>query len=304
MKITLLLVTVLAFLCFVDGKPHNEGKRAHQIKRAKEHEMSNRMGHGEHHRREHSVTHKSDMPHRAETHEAHKIHKIDAASHKAELRKASVHKKAEAMHRRSDGVHRTNTGSTSSSAIPVHDIKKDLHLQHVTEHNIQKKQHDDKQQQKAEAVGSHLITNRMSSGGEEAPTHLLTNRTPLVVSTNPNSSAQATNQNRNDTKDGIPMESERLIHVTPRPLKVHKVNKPHHKPTPTTALKSNTSVAHPRPASSKAKAHKPPKKYSTKKHGWKKSMRKEKGKDKAKDKRERREKRNKALHRAIVARNL
>lgn len=188
------------------------------------------------------------MPHRAETHEAHKIHKIDAASHKAELRKASVHKKAEAMHRRSDGVHRTNTGSTSSSAIPVHDIKKDLHLQHVTEHNIQKKQHDD--------------------------------------------------------KDGIPMESERLIHVTPRPLKVHKVNKPHHKPTPTTALKSNTSVAHPRPASSKAKAHKPPKKYSTKKHGWKKSMRKEKGKDKAKDKRERREKRNKALHRAIVARNL
>ncbi|XP_064087225.1 uncharacterized protein [Macrobrachium rosenbergii] len=247
MKITLLFVTALAFLCFVDGKPHNEGKRAHQIKRAKEHEMSNRMGHGDHHRREHSIAHKTDLPHRADIHEVHKAHKIDPASHKTEVHKSSIHKKAEAIHRRGDGVHKATSGSSSSSTSPVHDIKKDLHLQHVTEHNIQKKQHDD--------------------------------------------------------KDGIPMESERLIHVTPRPPKVHKVNKPHHKPTPTTALKTNTSTVHQRPAS-KAKAHKPPKKYSPKKHGWKKSARKEKGKDKAKEKRERREKRNKALHHAVIAKNL
>ncbi|XP_068242865.1 transcription initiation factor TFIID subunit 1-like isoform X3 [Palaemon carinicauda] len=247
MKITLLFVTVLAFLCFVDGKPHNEGKRAHQIKRAKEHEMSNRMGHGDHHRREHSIAHKTDLPHRTDIHEVHKTHKLDPASHKTEGHKSSVHKKAEAIHRRGDGVHKTTSGSSSSTS-PVRDIKKDLHLQHVTEHNIQKKQHDD--------------------------------------------------------KDGIPMESERLIHVTPRPPKVHKINKPHHKPTPTTALKTNTSTVHQRPSSSKAKAHKPPKKYSPKKHGWKKSARKEKGKDKAKEKRERREKRNKALHHAVIAKNL
>ncbi|XP_064087224.1 uncharacterized protein [Macrobrachium rosenbergii] len=300
MKITLLFVTALAFLCFVDGKPHNEGKRAHQIKRAKEHEMSNRMGHGDHHRREHSIAHKTDLPHRADIHEVHKAHKIDPASHKTEVHKSSIHKKAEAIHRRGDGVHKATSGSSSSSTSPVHDIKKDLHLQHVTEHNIQKKQHDDKQQ-KAEVTGSHLITNRMPSG-EDVPSHILTNRTPQV-SANLNSSTQATSQTKNNTKDGIPMESERLIHVTPRPPKVHKVNKPHHKPTPTTALKTNTSTVHQRPAS-KAKAHKPPKKYSPKKHGWKKSARKEKGKDKAKEKRERREKRNKALHHAVIAKNL
>ncbi|XP_068242864.1 uncharacterized protein [Palaemon carinicauda] len=300
MKITLLFVTVLAFLCFVDGKPHNEGKRAHQIKRAKEHEMSNRMGHGDHHRREHSIAHKTDLPHRTDIHEVHKTHKLDPASHKTEGHKSSVHKKAEAIHRRGDGVHKTTSGSSSSTS-PVRDIKKDLHLQHVTEHNIQKKQHDDKQQ-KAEVTGSHLITNRMPSGGD-VPSHILTNRTPQV-SANLNSSTQATSQTKNITKDGIPMESERLIHVTPRPPKVHKINKPHHKPTPTTALKTNTSTVHQRPSSSKAKAHKPPKKYSPKKHGWKKSARKEKGKDKAKEKRERREKRNKALHHAVIAKNL
>ncbi|KAK7021910.1 hypothetical protein SK128_021333 [Halocaridina rubra] len=138
--------------------------------------------------------------------------------------------------------------------------------------------------------------------GENIPPHLLTNRTPQV-SANLNSSVLAKVLNKNVTKDGIPMESERLIHVTPRPLRVHKVNKTHHKPTPATGAKSNIPLAHARPASSKAKAHKPPKKYSPKKHGWKKSMRKEKGKDKAK-KNEKREKRNKALHRAIVARSL
>lgn len=109
-------------------------------------------------------------------------------------------------------------------------------------------------------------------------------------------------------QDGIPMESERLIHVTPRPPKVHKVNKNHHKSSQATAAVTPSPFSHSSSPAAKPKAHKPPKKYSPKKHGWKKSLRKEKGKDKSKDKakekRERREKRNKALHRAVVARKL
>lgn len=100
------------------------------------------------------------------------------------------------------------------------------------------------------------------------------------------------------------MESERLIHVTPRPPKVHKVNnKQLHRPaSPAAAEPSPPAQLGAQP--NKGKAHKPPKKFSPKKHGWKKNMRKEKSKDKVKEKRERREKRNKALHRAIAARQL
>lgn len=142
-------------------------------------------------------------------------------------------------------MHRGAAGGPGAEA--QHDLK-DLHLQHLTEHNIDKK-HDD--------------------------------------------------------KDDIPMESERLIHVTARPPKVHKINKMHHKPSPLVAAAAVlSSHAQPSTPSTKAKAHKPPKKFSPKKHGWKKSLRKEKGKEKLKEKRERRDKRNKALHRAIVARKL
>ena len=100
------------------------------------------------------------------------------------------------------------------------------------------------------------------------------------------------------------MESERLIHVTPRSPKNYKANKTLHRPaSPASALPSPPA----QPQSNKGKAHKPPKKFSPKKHGWKKNMRKEKSKDKVKEKKEkkeRREKRNKALHRAIAARQL
>lgn len=100
------------------------------------------------------------------------------------------------------------------------------------------------------------------------------------------------------------MESERLIHVTPRPPKIHKANnnnnnnRPQHRSTPVAAQPS------PPAQTNKGKAHKLPKKFSPKKHGWKKNLRKEKAKDKVKEKRERREKRNKALHRAMAARQL
>ncbi|XP_071552244.1 uncharacterized protein [Panulirus ornatus] len=237
MKTSVVFLLALGLLCLAAAKPHNEGKRSHLTKRNREHKLSNRMEHGDHHRREHGPAHKLEM-HRADG--GHKkdgghdsahhgpLHKLDGNVQRPEGRKGGAHR----------------------GAPPTqHDLKKDLHLQHITEHNLEKN-HDD--------------------------------------------------------KDGIPMESERLIHVTPRPPRVHKVNKTHHKPSPastTAAVAPSTSMQASTP-STKAKVHKPPKKYSPKKHGWKKSGRKEKGKDKVKEKKERRDKRNKALHRAIAARKL
>ncbi|XP_045108941.1 uncharacterized protein LOC123503322 isoform X3 [Portunus trituberculatus] len=206
MKTSLLLV--LGLLCLAVAKPHNEGKRNHQPKRTREHKLTNRMEH-DHHRREHVQPHKTDAHH----------------GKKAQARRPAA---------------------PANPAQGQHEIKKDLHLQHITEHNIEKK-HDD--------------------------------------------------------KDGIPMESEHLIHVTPRPSKAHKVNKPLHHPASPVAAQPSPAAQLGAPAN-KGKAHKAPKKFSPKKHGWKKNMRKEKAKDKVKEKRERREKRNKALHRAIAARQL
>ncbi|XP_071552243.1 uncharacterized protein [Panulirus ornatus] len=291
MKTSVVFLLALGLLCLAAAKPHNEGKRSHLTKRNREHKLSNRMEHGDHHRREHGPAHKLEM-HRADG--GHKkdgghdsahhgpLHKLDGNVQRPEGRKGGAHR----------------------GAPPTqHDLKKDLHLQHITEHNLEKN-HDDKQR-RGEAVGKHLITNRVPRG-EEASLHLLTNRTPHV-STSPNTTDQkAGGKGKNGTKDGIPMESERLIHVTPRPPRVHKVNKTHHKPSPastTAAVAPSTSMQASTP-STKAKVHKPPKKYSPKKHGWKKSGRKEKGKDKVKEKKERRDKRNKALHRAIAARKL
>ncbi|XP_063599444.1 uncharacterized protein LOC134775772 isoform X2 [Penaeus indicus] len=242
MKYSLLLLVALGLLCAASAKPHGDGKRTHVAKRTREHELSNRMGHGDHHRRDHSLGHKTDAHKNNSTHSAHRPaqHKLEGA-HKAEARKALAHR---------------NAGGSKGAKTPGGDAgsnhgAKDLQLQHITEHNIEKKHED---------------------------------------------------------KDGIPMESERLIHVTARPPKVHKVNKNHHKSSQATAAVTPSPFSHSSSPAAKPKAHKPPKKYSPKKHGWKKSLRKEKGKDKSKDKakekRERREKRNKALHRAVVARKL
>lgn len=208
------VILVLGLICLAAAKPHNEGKRNHPPKRSREHKLTNRMEH-DHHRREHGPPHKIEVHHG---------------------RKAAARRPAT-----------PDSAAAAAAAQGQHEIKKDLHLQHITEHNIEKKHED---------------------------------------------------------KDGIPMESERLIHVTPRPPKVHKVNnnnnnnKPQHRPLPTAAQDS------PLAQTNKGKGHKSPKKFSPKKHGWKKNLRKEKSKDKVKEKRERREKRNKALHRAMAARQL
>ncbi|XP_042203734.1 uncharacterized protein LOC121853578 isoform X2 [Homarus americanus] len=244
MKTSLILLLVLGLLCLAAAKPHNEGgKRTRLTKRAREHKLTNRMEHGDHHRREHGPAHKPEQ-HRAEVvhkkevpthdamHHAQPHRTTEGALHKAEARKG-------AMHRGGNG----GTGSVHRGSAGQHDLKKELQLQHITEHNIEKKHED---------------------------------------------------------KDDIPMESERLIHVTARPPKAHRVNKTHHKPSPA-APSSQEEGSTP---STKAKAHRPPKKYSPKKHGWKKSVRKDKVKDKLKEKRDRREKRNKALHRAQIAKKL
>ncbi|XP_045108940.1 uncharacterized protein LOC123503322 isoform X2 [Portunus trituberculatus] len=279
MKTSLLLV--LGLLCLAVAKPHNEGKRNHQPKRTREHKLTNRMEH-DHHRREHVQPHKTDAHH----------------GKKAQARRPAA---------------------PANPAQGQHEIKKDLHLQHITEHNIEKK-HDDKWVREATTAGKHhLLTNRVPSGDN---THLLTNRTPQVPSSSSSSSSSSASSspapssttpgspnnsdNNNNTKtkvDGIPMESEHLIHVTPRPSKAHKVNKPLHHPASPVAAQPSPAAQLGAPAN-KGKAHKAPKKFSPKKHGWKKNMRKEKAKDKVKEKRERREKRNKALHRAIAARQL
>ncbi|XP_050686259.1 zinc finger CCHC domain-containing protein 10-like isoform X2 [Eriocheir sinensis] len=292
------VILVLGLICLAAAKPHNEGKRNHPPKRSREHKLTNRMEH-DHHRREHGPPHKIEVHHG---------------------RKAAARRPA------------TPDSAAAAAAQGQHEIKKDLHLQHITEHNIEKK-HEDKWVGEATSAGKHhLLTNRVPSGEN---THLLTNRTPQVSSSSSSSSSSSVssspapsdsssssssptssspgspnnsdNKNNNNTKnkgDGIPMESERLIHVTPRPPKVHKVNnnnnnnKPQHRPLPTAAQDS------PLAQTNKGKGHKSPKKFSPKKHGWKKNLRKEKSKDKVKEKRERREKRNKALHRAMAARQL
>ncbi|XP_047490164.1 protein PXR1-like [Penaeus chinensis] len=293
MKYSLLLLVALGLLCAASAKPHGDGKRTHVAKRTREHELSNRMGHGDHHRRDHSLGHKTDAHKNNSTHSAHRPaqHKLEGA-HKAEARKALAHRNAGG----SKGA-KTPGGDAGSN----HDAK-DLQLQHITEHNIEKK-HEDKQQKQGELKQKqHLVTNRVPSG------HLITNRTPKVLPVLPSEQPKKGKKVKNGTKDGIPMESERLIHVTSRPPKVHKVNKNHHKSSQATAAVTPSPFSHSSSPAAKPKAHKPPKKYSPKKHGWKKSLRKEKGKDKSKDKakekRERREKRNKALHRAVVARKL
>ncbi|XP_069163679.1 uncharacterized protein [Procambarus clarkii] len=260
------------------------------------------MEHVDHHRRDHGAVHKTDQHHPDPGTTAHKkeapayaMPRRPEGTHKTEGRKGAVHRAGN----NGGAMHRGAAGGPGAEA--QHDLK-DLHLQHLTEHNIDKK-HDDKPR-RDEHVGKHLVTNRVPRGGDAAP-HLLTNRTPKV-STSPNiTEHKADAEGKNGTKDDIPMESERLIHVTARPPKVHKINKMHHKPSPLVAAAAVlSSHAQPSTPSTKAKAHKPPKKFSPKKHGWKKSLRKEKGKEKLKEKRERRDKRNKALHRAIVARKL
>ncbi|KAG7156597.1 hypothetical protein Hamer_G006575 [Homarus americanus] len=240
----------------------------------------------EQHRAE--VVHKKEVPTHDAMHHAQPHRTTEGALHKAEARKG-------AMHRGGNG----GTGSVHRGSAGQHDLKKELQLQHITEHNIEKK-HEDKPR-RDEAVGKHLITNRVPRGGDATATHLLTNRTPQVSSaTNTSDQHKTGGKGKNGTKDDIPMESERLIHVTARPPKAHRVNKTHHKPSPA-APSSQEEGSTP---STKAKAHRPPKKYSPKKHGWKKSVRKDKVKDKLKEKRDRREKRNKALHRAQIAKKL
>merc|ERR1719290_847428 len=104
---------------------------------------------------------------------------------------------------------------------------------------------------------------------------------------------------KDDDKDtSVLMESEHLIHVTSRPVKTHRTKGNHHK------NKSNNQTTQ-KPSNkgsplSTGKIQKTPKKYSAKKHGWKKSTRKDKtAKERLREKYERREKRAKALHHAI-----
>jgi len=225
MKIRQALIIAAAAIavCAVvaQAKPH-ESKKSHPVKHSREHELTNRMGHGDHHRRDHGGSASSSSG---------SGHKEGGATQKPTHDKVSEHSSHSHNHK--------------ASAPVGHELKKDLHLHHITEHNIEKKKDDDK------------------------------------------------------TDTGVLMESEHLIHVTPRPAKVHRAKGNHHK---TKANNQTTQTPTNKGSSpSTRKIQKTPKKYSAKKHGWKKTPRKEKtAKERLREKYERREKRAKALHHAIA----
>ncbi|CAL4120822.1 unnamed protein product [Meganyctiphanes norvegica] len=296
-----LLIAALAVITVAQAKPH-ESKKSHSVKHSREHELTNRMGHGDHHRRDHgsassslSSTHKDGSATQKPTHD--KVYTID-----------TIH------------------------IIP--ELKKDLHLHHITEHNIEKKKDDDKTPGKTFletnrvpefATGTHKFGEAMVASAIQvpkqikepmavkdtapppSPPHVVSNRTPLVPQMQPKAidklnlrNTTVTKTGENYTKDtGVLMESEHLIHVTARPAKTHRTKGNHHK------NKSNnqttTTPANKGSSSSTRKIQKTPKKYSAKKHGWKKTPRKEKtAKERLREKYERREKRAKALHHAIA----